>query len=184
MSTGPSDPLRIVEVDRDHWSDLARLFEARGGPSFCWCMVWRPLQNRGRQDGRRRRRAALQRRVQAGTPVGILGYLGNEPVAWCSVAPRSTYRPLGGAPGPDDEVWSVVCFYVAPRLRRRGLMRQMLQAAIETARRHGAAVLEAYPVEVGSPSYRFMGFVPLFRAAGFAPAGRAGVRRHVMRLAL
>jgi hypothetical protein len=60
----------------------------------------------------------------------------------------------------------------------------MLSAAIETARRHGATVVEAYPVDPDSPSYRFMGFVPLFRAAGFKSAGRAGTRRHVMRLNL
>jgi len=63
-------------------------------------------------------------------------------------------------------------------------MRRLLTAAVETARRHGATVLEGYPVDADSPSYRFMGFVPLFRAAGFKPVGRAGSRRHVMRLDL
>jgi GNAT superfamily N-acetyltransferase len=91
---------------------------------------------------------------------------------------------LGGLAGPDDTVWSVVCFFVPRRLRRRGLMRRLLLAAIETARRHGATVLEAYPVDPDAPSYRFMGFVPLFRAAGFKSVGRAGSRRHVMRLDL
>ena len=32
---------RIPEVDRDNWDDLARLFDARGGPKSCYCMVWR-----------------------------------------------------------------------------------------------------------------------------------------------
>jgi GNAT superfamily N-acetyltransferase len=91
---------------------------------------------------------------------------------------------LGGLESPDDIVWSVVCFFVPRRLRRRGLMGRLLGAAIETARLHGATVLEAYPVNPDSPSYRFMGFVPLFRAAGFKPVGRAGSRRQVMRLAL
>jgi len=180
----PVDRLRVREVDRDGWRDLVRLFEAPGGPKYCWCMAWRPMVNRTREDGSRRRRAALQRRVRDGTPVGILGYLGDEPVAWCSVAPRETFRPLGGVPGPDAGVWSLVCFYIPRRLRRKGLMGRMLQAAIETSRRHGATVLEAYPVEADAPSYRFMGFVPLFRAAGFKSTGRAGSRRRVMRLVL
>lgn len=34
------------------------------------------------------------------------------------------------------------------------------------------------------PSYRFMGFVSSFRKAGFEEVGRAGTRRHVMRLRL
>jgi hypothetical protein len=45
-------------------------------------------------------------------------------------------------------------------------------------------VVEAYPVDADSPSYRFMGFVPVFAEAGFAEVGREGKRRHVMRLRL
>ena len=180
----PLDRLSFHEVDRGRWHDLARLFDAPGGPKYCWCMAWRPLQDRSRPAGSHRRRAALQRRVRAGVPVGILAYIEGEPIAWCSVAPRETFRPLGGLESPDDIVWSVVCFFVPRRLRRRGLMGRLLGAAIETARSHGATVLEAYPVNPDSPSYRFMGFVPLFRAAGFKPVGRAGSRRQVMRLTL
>jgi GNAT superfamily N-acetyltransferase len=178
------DGFRFAEVDRHRWRDLVRLFEAPGGPKFCWCMAWRPLKDRSKPAGGARRRAALQRRVRAGVPVGLLAYQGEEPVAWCSVAPRSTFRPLGGLDGPDEGVWSVVCFFVPRRLRRSGLMRRLLAAAIDTARRHGATVLEAYPVDASSPSYRFMGYVPAFRAAGFRTVGRAGTRRHVMRLDL
>jgi hypothetical protein len=43
---------------------------------------------------------------------------------------------------------------------------------------------KAYPVDADSPSYRFMGFVPVFAEAGFAEVGREGKRRHVMRLKL
>jgi hypothetical protein len=25
----------------------------------------------------------------------LLGYIDGDPIAWCSIAPRSTYRPLG-----------------------------------------------------------------------------------------
>ena len=59
-----------------------------------------------------------------------------------------------------------------------------MSAAVARAREAVAHTLEAYPVAPDSPSYRFLGVVPLFRAAGFAGAGRAGARRHVMRLAL
>ena len=42
--------------------------------------------------------------------------------------------------------------------------------------------VEAYPVDPDSPSFRFMGWVSVFKAAGFREVGRAGTRRHVMRL--
>lgn len=45
-----------------------------------------------------------------------------------------------------------------------------------------ATIVEAYPVAPDSHSYMFMGFVPVSEAAGFRQAGRAGPRRHVMRL--
>jgi hypothetical protein len=56
-------------------------------------------------------------------------------------------------------------------------------ALIQSAQ--GAKIVEAYPVDVDSPSYRFMGFVPAFEKAGFEPTGqREGKRRHLMRLEL
>ncbi|MDA1004136.1 MAG: acetyltransferase [Chloroflexi bacterium] len=42
-------------------------------------------------------------------------------------------------------------------------------------------MVEAYPVDRDSPSYRFGGFVETFADAGFVEVGRAGLRRHVMR---
>lgn len=50
------------------------------------------------------------------------------------------------------------------------------------AAENGARIVEAYPVDRDSPSYRFMGFVDTFIAAGFEHRGRAGSRRHVMAL--
>src|SRR5688500_9121694 len=87
------------EVDSERWADLDRLFEARGGPKSCWCMVWRARGAEVRRPEGKSRKAALKRRVAAGIPIGLLGYLGGEPVAWCSIAPRESYRPLGG---PED----------------------------------------------------------------------------------
>jgi GNAT superfamily N-acetyltransferase len=179
--------LTFHEVDREHWADLERLFESRGGPKYCWCMAWRATPSEAREKDGASRKAALRRRVQNGVPIGILGYLGGEPVAWCSIAPRSTYRPLGGSDDPadaDETVWSLVCFFIVRPLRRQGIATRLLAAAIDHARGQGATVIEAYPVQADSPSYRFMGFVPMFEAHGFREVGRAGTRRHVMRLRL
>ncbi len=181
------DRLVFHEVGRERWADLERLFESRGGPKACWCMVWRATPPERRRTDGASRKAALRRRVQAGVPVGLLGYLDGEPVAWCSIAPRPTYRPLGGPslPGEAPErVWSLVCFFVPRRLRGQGIMKRLIEAAVAHARRKGATVVEAYPVDPASPSYRFMGFTAAFAAAGFREVGTAGIRRHVMRLEL
>lgn len=179
------DAIEFHPVDSRRWDDLVNLFEARGGPKHCWCMVWRALPAEARRRNGTRRKAALEERVREKVPIGILGYLDGEPVAWCSIAPRETYRRLGGPEAePTEAVWSLTCFFIKRPLRGQGFSRRLLAAAVEYARNSGATMVEAYPVDPGSPSYRFMGFVPLFEAAGFHEAGRAGTRRHVMRLSL
>ena len=131
------------------------------------------------------RKPLMHGRVRKGTTVGLLGYLDGAPVGWVSVAPRDTYIDLGGPPAEDGEVvWSLACLYVQRAHRRSGLGRQLVEGAIAYARRRGATVLEAYPVDPASPSYRFMGFVPAFEKLGFTEIGTAGSRRHVMRLDL
>jgi hypothetical protein len=61
---------------------------------------------------------------------------------------------------------------------------QLLNEAVKVAGKRGARVVEAYPVDPDSPSYRFMGFVSKFERAGFVETGRAGKRRHIMHLML
>ena len=78
----------------------------------------------------------------------------------------------------------MVCFYAKRAYRGRGVFAQLLDRAAEVARAHGATLLEAYPVDPDSPSYRFGGFVPAYERRGFVEVGRAGSRRHVMRLRL
>jgi GNAT superfamily N-acetyltransferase len=189
--TESTDPdithLVFHEVDRKRWGDLERLFQSRGGPKNCWCMVWRTTAEERRQKGGAVRKAMLKQRVEDDVPVGILGYLNDEPVTWCAVAPRTTFLRLGGPEEPDEDpekVWSIVCFFVSRPLRGKGVTAQLIESAVEHAKRHGATVVEAYPVDPDSPSYRFMGYISSFKAAGFHEVGRTGIRRHILRKTL
>ncbi|MQA92816.1 MAG: hypothetical protein GEU90_21770 [Gemmatimonas sp.] len=89
---------RVVGTDR--WGDLEQLFESPGGPKNCWCMVWRgdPDERRDKKS----KKAALEPRVMENVPVGLLGYLEGEPVAWVSIAPRA--RRVS-QPGDPEDVW-------------------------------------------------------------------------------
>jgi GNAT superfamily N-acetyltransferase len=180
------DAMTFRPVTAARWKDLEDLFESRGGPKYCWCMAWRMASER-HDMSRAQRKAAIKGRVKDGIPIGILGYLNGAPIAWCSIAPRPTYRKLGGLEKTNenpDTVWSLVCFFVKREFRGAGVTDRMLEAAVAYAKKKGAKVVEGYPVEKNSPSYTFMGFVPTFQAAGFKAAGRAGSRRHVMRKAV
>lgn len=165
--------------------DFCALFERRGGPRHCWCMIWRATAEEGRGTPGPLRRAQMLGRIAERTPVGLLGYAGAEPVAWVSIAPKATHRRLGGPdPAEGDRVWSLACFYIRRDHRGRGLTHELIAAALAEARRHGATAVEAYPVAPDSPSYGYMGRVPAFLRAGFKEIARAGTRRHVMRRAL
>ncbi|MCX8516850.1 MAG: GNAT family N-acetyltransferase, partial [Rhodoferax sp.] len=182
--TADIDRIVFREVTATTWPDFERLVECRGGPKACWCMVWRASTEEARRTDGASRKAAMRQRIAAGTTVGLLGYLDEEPVAWCSVAPRSSYRrllPDAGAgadavvdavvdTGSDEGVWSIACFFVVRRLRGLGLSQRILASAVAFATSRGARLVEAYPVAPDSPSYRFMGFVPLFQQAGFSEA--------------
>jgi GNAT superfamily N-acetyltransferase len=130
------------------------------------------------------KRLEMKRRVSSAEPIGLLGYLDSEPVAWCSVAPRDTYRASMSNVMPGDEtqsIWSIVCFFVTRPFRGQGIIRKLISAAEEHAARNGATVLEGYPVDPDSPSYRFGGYVSAFEQAGYALVSRKGERRHIVR---
>ena len=178
----------FAAVDASRWPDLEKLFDGRGGPKYCWCMLWRKRSREDRIGRGAAKNAVLKSRLKSyvdnRVPIGILAYSGSEPVAWCSVGPRESYRNLG-SPAIQDEkpedVWSLVCFFVQGHCRRSGLTLRMIDEAKTYASANNAKVLEAYPVEEDSPSYKFMGLVKSFERAGFYACGRAGKRRVVMR---
>jgi len=177
--------LTFRPVDASTLSDFEAFFGTPGAPKFCWCMVWRRTSAEAKANDTANRKRQMLARIGDGVPVGLLAYDGGDPVAWVSIAPRDTYRNLGGPPAaPGEIVWSLVCFFVTGKRRGQGLTRALIAAAVDHARANGATVVEAYPVDPDAPSYRFMGFVPVFAEAGFTGHGMAGKRRHVMRYSL
>ena len=166
-------------VDKNRWQDFERLFESKGGPHYCWCMVWRKVGSRIPKSTKPEKKNAIKKYVEDQIPIGLLGYCNEEPVAWCSVAPRETYRNLGG----DDSrqgVWSLVCFFIKKEYRNQQLTGKLIEEATIYARKNGAKYIEGYPVAPSSPSYGFMGYKPTFEKAGFKFVKKAGTRRNVM----
>ena len=81
----------------------------------------------------------------------------------------------------------MVCSYVARPYRGRGMQHLLLDAAIGYARRNGARVLEAYPIDKAERShddFMFFGSRSLYERAGFREVVRRSPTRVVMRLEL
>ncbi len=181
-----SEKFTVKQVQPEDWEDFEALFESRGGPKNCWCMVWRPSSVPKSKLDKASRKAAMQSCVHSGKPVGLLAYAQGEAVGWCSVGPRQSFINLGGGDAYEDDhvIWSLTCFFVKRPFREQGLANRLIHEAVAYARAHSADYLEAYPVDPASPSYRFAGFVPQFEKHGFKMIGTAGTRRHVYHLKL
>lgn len=166
-------------IDRLNWVDFESLMESRGSPHNCWCTAWIDVEKKKPKAEKSEKKASMKKRVNSGTPVGLLAYSNNKPIGWCAVAPRETYRYLGGDE-TKEQVWSVVCFFIKRDYRGQGLSGLLLKEAIDYAEEHGAKYIEGYPVVPDSPSYRFMGFLQTFEKADFKFVKSAGSRRNVM----
>lgn len=173
----------------DRWRDLERLFGPRGACGGCWCMYWRIKRSEYLKNKGARNRASFRAIVEGDTPPGVLAYLGEEPIAWCAVGPRSDYPVLENSrilkPVDDKPVWSITCLYVARQYRRQGVSAQLVDAAAKFARKHGARIVEGYPTEPKSgkvaDAFIWTGLASAFQAAGFEEVARRSPTRPIMR---
>jgi GNAT superfamily N-acetyltransferase len=171
------------------WADFEKLFGPRGACAGCWCMYWRLTRSQYDEQQGEFNRRNIKALVDSGNIPGILAYVDDEPVGWCSIAPREEFATLARSrilkPVDDLPVWSVVCFFVARKQRRQGLTIQLLNAAVEYAASKGATVIEGYPVEPKegkSPDvFVFTGLSSAFKQAGFKEVLRRSETRPIMR---
>lgn len=177
--------LEYHPVTRERLPDLRRFSERHGKFRYCSCMRWRMTSATYSHATKSERVAALDARIEADIPVGVLAYRDGEPVGWVSVAPRET---LGGlerykalARVDDESVWAVTCFFLDHSVRRQGVTLGLLRAAVEYARSQGATIIEGYPVEPGARLYTYMGAPATFLQAGFVDVTPASRDRRVMR---
>lgn len=137
--------------------------------------------------GNAENRAALRGLIDDGRPIGLIGYLAGDPVAWCSVAPRTAFQPIVRSRSfpidePDDEsIWAVNCIFVKAGHRRTGLTALMVEAAVDYATGNGARIVEAYPTE-SLPGDISRGLLSTFLGAGFSvyARDRTTSKRHVV----
>jgi GNAT superfamily N-acetyltransferase len=176
----------IREVDAARWDDLCELFGPSGAYSGCWCMWWRISGREFSANGNAGNRAALESLAREGKPVGLIAYVGQTPVGWASVAPRTDFSRITRSPqlkpvdAEDADVWSVPCFFIHRGHRGDGIATALLRNAIKYARGRRAKALEGYPVDphgVRKPNADlFTGTVSLFEKAGFEKTRDAGQR--------
>jgi len=178
----------IHALTPDRWRDFVTLFGRNGACAGCWCMWWRLPRAQWLKQKGAGNRTAIRRIVQAGDTPGLLAYADGLPVGWCALSPREAYPRLATSrtskPIDNQPVWSITCFFVARPFRRRGITIKLLKAAVTFARRHGARIVEGYPVEPKKDQpdvFVYTGLASAFRQAGFEEVTRRSPTRPIMR---
>jgi GNAT superfamily N-acetyltransferase len=187
--TKPRGRLTFHPLTPQRWSDLEKLFGARGACGGCWCMSWRLSRSQYERRKGLPNKAAFKKIVARGPAPGVLAYSGAQPVGWCAVAPREVHQRLENsrilARVDEQPVWSVTCFFVARPFRRAGVSTQLLKAAVAHAAKLGAKIVEGYPVDPKKDPmpdvFAWTGISSAFRQAGFKEVARRSVTRPVMR---
>ena len=173
----------------ERWDDLERLFgPERGAIAGCWCMWFKLRRPEWEAAGRAGRKDLFRAAVDRGPPPGVLTYADGGAIGWCAVEPREAYpviqRSRVRAPVDDRPALAITCFYLAPRWRRKGLMRPLIGAALDLARARGATLVEAYPLDPppgARPSGAFTGIARAFRDQGFVEVARRSATRPILR---
>lgn len=196
-----NENLTIVPANEASWDDLAAIFGTADYPSRCQCQrlkvpgcFWRDSTQEQRLEMLREQTACDN--PDAKTTSGLVAYLGDEPVGWVAVEPRTAYPKLRTSRVPwtgrdedkDDEgIWAVTCFTIRKGFRGRGLTYPLAQATIDYACNRGARALEAYPM-ITQPGKEItwgethVGTRQVFQEAGFTEITHPTPRRLVMRI--
>jgi GNAT superfamily N-acetyltransferase len=194
--------LRIVPANEVSFDDVLTVVgTARAFDELCFCQRFKILKG-WHSVGEEERAHRLRTQTDCGYPdsdttSGLVGYLGNDPVAWCAVEPRPAYirltRPVTWAGRNEDKtdtgVWAITCTITRTPYRWRGFTHQMIAAAVEFARERGAHAVEGYGM-LAEPGKEItwgelhVGSRNAFAAAGFREVIRPTKRRVVMRIDL
>jgi GNAT superfamily N-acetyltransferase len=196
--------MRVMEVEKEelegiifnpvtpgYWRHFETLFGQNGADGGCWCMWWRLPEKQFEEQTGEVNKAAMKQLIESGEVPGILAFSNKKPIAWCSVGPRELfpalhrYWELDNA--LDKKTWSIVCFFVEEKFRHRGLMKALIQRAIDYALSQGAEIIEGYPTEPKNELTGFGGFTGIasvYKSFGFIENGRNSRNEILMRYLL
>lgn len=173
--------ISVEPVTSETWETFSRLFEAKGGPHYCWCASYRVRGSFELTDAQKK--AIMKSSVDSGVPIGVVARKGEEPIGWCSIAPRETYlrlersRTMPRATPAATSTWTILCFFVARAHRSQHVAQALLKGAVAYARRQGAKVVEGYPFDSSGISSTHRGHSTLFAGEAFQNEGNRWFRR-------
>jgi len=179
--------LKFQPLTSERWKDFEKLFGDNGACGGCWCMWWRLKRSQYEKQKGAGNKSAIKKIVNSGTVPGILAYDYENPIGWCAIEPRESYALLENSRVlkriDSEKVWSVVCFFVDRKYRRKGVTEKLLEAALKHAKKNKAKIVESYPIdsETTPSAFAWTGFAKAFLKVGFKEVHRSSPTRPIMR---
>ena len=142
--------------------------------------LWREVQ--GEPNKRAFLRLLATKRLRA-----VIAETAEEAVGWCSFGPRTDFPKLERSrvfqrEQANSTTWCIVCFFIKPAWRDRGLATALLRAATREALSAGASEIEGLPAlhrkgATLAPAFAWTGVAEMFEAAGYCPVESTTGRR-------
>lgn len=180
-------------VTPDRFEDFADVVNPNRRETHCWCLSHRLPAKDIQARGQGSREQAMRSLCRQDRPPGVVTYLDDVPVGWCSIGPRTDIPRLAASTliRPVDElpVWSIICLVVRSGHRRKGITAQLIEGAVRWAADNGAPAVEVHPVDPPGRMDTTMAFVGTrsmfeqvgFRVIGTTDATASSLPRLVMR---
>ena len=130
----------------------------------------------------------LKKMVAANEYLGVIAYTGKEPIAWCSVSPKERLLQQKNSRllrlTENTDTWSIVCLFILPAWRRKGVSSIIIEGAYQYAISKGARIVEAYPVIPRNDKmpdvFAWTGIWKSYQKAGFIIAGNPSESKYIM----
>jgi GNAT superfamily N-acetyltransferase len=173
------------------WRDFELLFGKNGACGGCWCMYWKLRGKNFTENAGNTARQMQKSVVDSKTVPGLLAYSDGYPIGWIAVEPRFAYPKLAHSRTlklvDDQEVWSITCFFVEKKHRRKGITVELLKAAVDYVKSQGGKIVEGYPVDAKKDMpapFIFTGTAAAFAQAGFKEVARNSPTRPIFRFVI
>jgi GNAT superfamily N-acetyltransferase len=176
--------VKTKELTPDLWPALESLFGSKGACGGCWCQAWRIAEGERWHDIKGAiAKERLCQGVLSGAVHGVLAFIDEKPVGWCSFGPRDLFPRLNRARSlkcnDSSSVWAIPCFFVSRDYRGTGIATALLDRALRVMKRRNVEIAEGYPSKPDKTgryisSFAWTGTQSLFRKAGFTVVGNPG----------
>ena len=131
--------------------------------------------------------------VRNGRSHATLVYDRENLAGWCQYGPKEelpridagrNYKNLDPLPS-EQKLWRITCFYVNRSYRKQGVARTALKGALESIKRQGGGIVEAYPVVstkmAANPELLWFGTPKMFHREKFKQVAPLGTSLALMR---